>query len=75
MALDPLIKLVTVRQGGQEGFANHIVKDLLERYLYIEELFQTKSGLTTEQDIIYSLRQVSETLVCHVAALPRVSGS
>lgn len=55
--LHPLMELVKEHEGGKEGFARKIAKELIERYLTIEELFQPKGDLSTEQDVIYNLRQ------------------
>ncbi|GMH43409.1 hypothetical protein BSKO_11331 [Bryopsis sp. KO-2023] len=55
--LDPLRKLALEHSGGKEGFAKRTAKDLLERFLHVEERFQTRAGMTTEQEIVYSLRQ------------------
>lgn len=57
--LEPLVKLAEARLKGPEGYAKQIAKDLLEHYLQVEEHFQIKPNLATEQDIIYALRQVS----------------
>lgn len=55
--LHPLMELVKEHEGGKEGFARKITKQLIERYLTVEELFQPKGDLSTEQDVIYNLRQ------------------
>eukprot|EP00803_Ostreobium_quekettii_P003946 evm.model.scf_1945.1 EVM.evm.TU.scf_1945.1 scf_1945:1899-19188(+) len=54
--LEPLIRFAEEHSQGNEGYACRVAKDLLDTYLNVEEKFLTNARLTTEQEIIDSLR-------------------
>ncbi|KAK2079983.1 hypothetical protein QBZ16_002378 [Prototheca wickerhamii] len=76
--LTPLLELTAAHAGGPEGHARRVARQLLERYLDVEERFES-GGAKTDQEVIDGLRgthsadpgKVLEIVVAHQSAGPR----
>lgn len=60
-SLEPLMRVAKAHARGKEEYARSVVHDLLEQFAIVEEKFQQSNGLTTEQELIDSLRKVRPT--------------
>lgn len=47
--LDPLMRVAKAHAKGTEEYARSIVHEVLSQFADVEEMFQTSSGVTTEQ--------------------------
>jgi len=47
--LDPLMRVAKAHSKGPEEYARSIVQEVLSQFADVEEMFQTSSGVTTEQ--------------------------
>lgn len=47
--LDPLMRVAKAHAKGKEEYARSIVHEILSQFADVEEMFQTTSGVTTEQ--------------------------
>jgi len=47
--LDPLMRVAKAHAKGPEEYARSIVQEVLSQFADVEEMFQTSSGVTTEQ--------------------------
>lgn len=61
-AVEPLTRLAKRHSGGREGYCVHVVVELLERFLEVEECFRLggAAGPTTEQEAVEALRKVRD---------------
>jgi hypothetical protein len=56
--LDPLMRVAKAHAKGTEEYARSIVHEILSQFADVEEMFQTSSGVTTEQEMIDKLRKM-----------------
>jgi hypothetical protein len=56
--LDPLMRVAKAHAKGTEEYARSIVHEVLAQFADVEEMFQTSSGVTTEQEMIDKLRKM-----------------
>ena len=47
--LEPLMRVAKAHSKGSEEYARSIVQEVLAQFADVEEMFQTSSGVTTEQ--------------------------
>jgi len=66
--LEPLLEVARNHIHGDEAFCENIVKDLLSKYLSVEEQFQTGEGIT-EQEIIDAMRKTNSSDLQSVISL------
>lgn len=55
--LEPLMRVAKAHARGPEEYARSIVQEVLSLFADVEEKFQSSSGLTTEQEMIDTLRK------------------
>lgn len=55
--LEPLMRVAKAHARGPEEYARSIVQEVLSMFADVEEKFQSSSGLTTEQEMIDTLRK------------------
>ena len=67
--LEPLMAVARAHAAGSDAFCLNLVKDLLSRYLTVEEQFQVGDGVETEQDIIDAMRKANSSDLQSVIAL------
>ncbi len=60
--LEPLVRLARLHRDGKEGHARAVACELFDAFLDVEETFRTGEGMTTEQEVIHSLRQARSSL-------------
>ena len=59
--LEPLLHVARAHAVGADAFRMNLVKDMLNKYLMVEEQFQVGDGVDTEQDIIDAMRKVNSS--------------
>lgn len=55
--LDPLVRVAKAHSRGPEEYCRSIVQELLSQFADVEEKFQSSTGMTTEQEMIDTLRK------------------
>jgi len=67
--LEPLMAVARAHAVGVDAFRLNLVKEMLSRYLTVEEQFQVGDGVETEQDIIDAMRKANSSDLQSVIAL------
>ena len=67
--LEPLLSVARAHAVGADVFRRNLVKDLLNKYLTVEEQFQVGDGVDTVQDIIDAMRKANSSALQSVIDL------